>query len=109
MAKKVKTWEDHLKDARHYNALASQSLAKTVRLFMAEKGFCKEAVELFDMNFASGCETVITFDSEGEMCDLDITTAVGMTKEEIIEYMSRELSPYNVKRMKGEPITDDDY
>ena len=72
MAKKVKTWEDHLKDARHYNALTSQSLAKTVRLFMAEKGFCKEAVELFDMNFASGCETVITFDSEGEMCDLDI-------------------------------------
>ena len=109
MAKKVKTWEDHLKDARHYNALTSQSLAKTVRLFMAEKGFCNEAVELFDMNFASGCETVITFDSEGEMCDLDITTAVCMTKEEIIEYMSRELSPYNVKRMKGEPITDDDY
>lgn len=102
MAKRVKTWEDHLKDAMHYNTLASESLAKTVRLFMAEKGFSKEAVELFDMNFVSGSETVITFASEGEMCDLDITTAVGMTKEEIINNMSRELSQYNIKRMKGE-------
>ena len=106
MAKKVKTWEDHLKDAIHYNTLASESLTKTIRIFMAEKGFCKEAVELFDMNFVSGCETVITFASEGEMCDLDITTAVGMTKEEIINNMSRELSNYNIKRIKGEPLND---
>lgn len=108
MAKKSKTWEDHLKDARHYNDLTMLSLKKTVRLFMKEKGFDKEAVEEFDMNFASGYETVITFAGEGEMCDLDITTALCMTKEEIIEYMSRELSPYNVKRMKCEKINDDE-
>lgn len=89
--------------------MTSRLLAKTVRLFMAEKGFSQEAAEGFDMNFTSGTETVITFNGEGEMCDLDIMTAKGMTKEDIIEYLSRDLSPYNVKRMKGEPITDDDY
>jgi hypothetical protein len=67
---------------------------------MTEKGFSNEAVELFGMDFTSGTETVITFDSEGEMCDLDIREAAGMTKDEIIRYMSREVSTYNIKRMK---------
>ena len=77
-------------------------LAKAVRQFMKEKGFEDDILEKFDMNFASGTETIITFNSEGEMADLDILTASLMTKEEIIEKLSKEMSKRSIKMLKRE-------
>ena len=91
MAKRTKTWTDHMVDASRYYAKTQVSLGKAIKSFITKKGFCKEAVELFGLDYTSGNETVITFDGEGEMCDLDITTAAGMTKDEIIENLSREV------------------
>lgn len=107
MKKNEKKWQNYLSEAREYDSRVSKSLTKAVQLFMKEKGFDDSVAELFDMDFASGHETVITFNNEGEFCDLDITTAKDMSKDEIIKKLSRELSPRSVKLLKGEDPYDD--
>jgi len=47
-----------------------------------EKGF--KNWHLFSADFATGNETVVSFNYEGEMSDLDLTIFNNMTKEEII-------------------------
>lgn len=67
-------------------------LDKAVQTLMGEKGFSKETVSHFNACFAGGNETVISFNQEGEMADLDLTIASTMTKDEIIYCLSQFLS-----------------
>lgn len=74
-------------------------LDKAVQTLMSEKGFSKEAVSHFNACFAGGNETVISFNQEGEMADLDLTIASTMTKDEIIQCLSRFLSKKSIITM----------
>ena len=71
---------------------------------MREKGFPENVINDFRCDFASGTETVISFDQEGEMADLDLDLASTMTKEQIIECMGRFLSDSNIARLRGEEV-----
>jgi len=55
---------------------------KLVKQIGKDKGF--KNWELFSADFAKGNETVISFNYECEMSDLDLITFNDMTKEEII-------------------------
>ena len=49
----------------------------------------EEQVALFDACFAGGSETIVHFNNDGEYGDFGIEYYSGMTKEEIIDYLSR--------------------
>ena len=82
--KKAK-WLELLKKAIDYKNKSEKFLDDAVQLLAKEKGFTKDESILFDANFASGEETVVRFDGEGEFADLDISVMSTMTKEEIIK------------------------
>lgn len=82
--KKAK-WLELLKKAIDYKHKSEKYLDDAVQLLAKEKGFTREESMLFEANFASGEETVVRYDGEGEFSDLDITIMSGMTKEEIIK------------------------
>ncbi len=71
---------------------------------MEQKGFPPHIAVMFDCDFAGGNETIIKFNNDGEMCDLDLRIASGMTKEEIISKMERHLSSENKKLIRLEVI-----
>lgn len=56
---------------------------------MREKGFSGEVAKMFRCDFTSGTETVITFDQQGEMADMDLDTASLMTREQIIDRLGK--------------------
>lgn len=92
MGKKRFTWEYYLNCAKD-NYLASRKFLQLSAItIMKEKGFSNETAALFDCTFASFLEDIITFNNEGEMLELTLKSASEMTKEEIIEFFSNEIS-----------------
>ena len=79
-------------------------LSEAVKEIARKKGFIEENVLLFDACFASGDETIITFNGEGEMYDTGIELFDSMTKEEFVDWFTRrkELSEESVKLLESE-------
>lgn len=78
-------WTTLLKRAQEYQNKSDKLLNMAVREVAKEKGFTDEEVLLFEADFASGNETVIKYNGNGEFADLDIAVMANMTKEEIIK------------------------
>lgn len=85
----MEKWRRLLSKAKEYKYKSEEQLDKAVRELMRTKGFSEEQVALFDACFASGTETVVTFNYDGEFNDLGLENFCTMTKEEIIEYLSK--------------------
>ncbi len=102
MAKKG--WQIYLDKAVEAKIESERCLDESVRSLMKLKGFTTKQVLLFEACFAGGSETVITFNKECEMADLDVGVAAKMTKDEIIERLSRDASDKTRKLLKGEQI-----
>lgn len=64
---------------------AEHTLIEAAKLIAKTKGFRKENINSFAATFASGNETVVSFNGECEMADLDLRVMWGMTKNEIID------------------------
>lgn len=75
-------------------------LNKAVQELMRTKGFSEEQVALFDACFASGTETIVTFNYDGEFNDLGLENYCTMTKEEIIDYLSKYCRPKTVELLR---------
>lgn len=97
----MEKWEKMIETATILKSDSEKLLSKAAQLLMHEKGFSEQAVELFDADFATGNETIIKFNGCGEFCDLDISIASSMTKEEIIERLSRELTEEDIELLKS--------
>ena len=98
MAKKG--WKIYLDKAIKAKIESERYLDESARALMACKGFTEKQLLLFESCFAGGCETVITFNKECEMADLDMNVAAKMTKDEIIEWLSRDASDETIKLLK---------
>lgn len=92
MGKKRFTWEYYQKCAEDNFLAARKFLHLSVITLMIDKGFSNETAALFDASFASFHDNVITFNNEGEFLDLNLESASEMTKDEIIEFFSYEIS-----------------
>lgn len=101
MAKK--SWQIYLDKAVKAKIESERCLDESVRALMACKGFTQ--LSLFEATFAGGSETVISFNRDCEMADLDIKIAAGMTKDEIINLLlSSKPSKETRELLKGEQI-----
>lgn len=92
MAKKEQKqeWKQLLIKGNVYLSKGQHFIDEAAKSLMREKGF--KNWQMFDACSTSGGETVIRFYYEGEMADLDIMVASTMTKEQIIENLSRHIS-----------------
>lgn len=97
-----KGWQTYLNKAKKTKIKSEGYLDEAVRSLMASKGFATEQTLMFEACFASGNETVISFNQECEMADLDIGVAAAMTKDEIIQRLSRYASDETIKLLKEE-------
>ena len=93
----MEKWNRLLSNAIAYKNKSEGLLDDAVRELMRTKGFSEEQCQLFDACFASGSETVVTFNYDGEYADFGLENYGDMTKEEIINYMSKFLMEKNVK------------
>lgn len=93
----MEKWEKTLSDALKRKAEAEALVSKATKELMKSKGFSKEQVDLFDASFASGNETIVVFNDDGEFCDLGLENFCEMTKEEIIARLKPHLQADNVK------------
>lgn len=66
---------------------ADDIISELAKSIAKEKGF--KNWHLFSANFATGNETVVAFNQECEMPDLDLVSMNGMTREEIIEMFTK--------------------
>ena len=66
----------------YYMSKAAKALAK-------EKGFNKEAVELFSADLVNDDESVVSFNEKGHITSLDLHNMAKMTKDEIIERLNQ--------------------
>lgn len=98
----MKNWKIYLGKAKKAKTESEGFLDEAVRSLMKCKGFTTEQILMFEACFASGDETVITFNKECEMADLDVGVAAKMTKNEIIERLSRGASEETIKLLKEE-------
>ena len=93
----MEKWNRLLSKAIAYKNKSEGILDDAVRELMRAKGFSEEQCQLFDACFAGGCETIVRFNSDGEYADFGLENYGDMTKEEIINYMSRFLMKENVE------------
>lgn len=93
----MEKWNRLLSNAIAHKFKSESLLDKAVRELMRTKGFSDEQCQLFGACFAGGQETVVTFNNDGEDNDFGLENYGGMTKEEIINYMSRFLMEKNIK------------
>ena len=98
----MKKWEKLLSKAIDYKNNSEGLLDQAVQELMRTKGFSEEQVALFDACFAGGCETIVRFNRDGEFADLGLENYCGMTKEEIIDYLSDYLGPQSVELLTKE-------
>lgn len=96
----MKKWRRLLSKAIEYKNESESFLDKAVKELMRTKGFSEEQVALFDACFASGTETIVTFNYDGEFNDLGLENYCSMTKEEIIDYLSEYCEPKTVEFLK---------
>lgn len=93
----MEKWNRLLSNAIAHKFKSESLLDKAVRELMRTKGFSEEQCQLFGACFAGGQETIVTFNNDGEDNDFGLENYSGMTKEEIINYMSKFLMEKNVK------------
>ena len=96
----MEKWQRLLSKAIDYKNKSETFLDKAVKELMRTKGFSEEQVALFDVCFAGGNETVVTFNRDGEMNDFGLENYCTMTKEEIIKYLSKFCEPKTVELLK---------
>ena len=96
----MEKWRRLLSKAIEYKSESESFLDKAVKELMRTKGFSEEQVALFDACFASGTETIVTFNYDGEFNDLGLENYCSMTKEEIIDYLSEYCEPKTVELLK---------
>lgn len=96
----MEKWRRLLSKAIEYKNESESFLDKAVKELMRTKGFSEEQVALFDACFASGTETIVTFNYDGEFNDLGLENYCSMTKEEIIDYLSEYCEPKTVELLK---------
>lgn len=96
----MEKWRRLLSKAIEYKNESESFLDKAVKELMRTKGFSEEQVALFDACFASGTETIVTFNYDGEFNDLGLENYCSMTKEEIIDYLSEYCEPKTVEFLK---------
>ena len=96
----MKKWEKLLSKAIDYKNASEELLDKAVQELMRTKGFSEEQVALFDACFASGTETIVAFNCDGEFNDLGLENYCTMTKEEIIDYLSEYCEPKTVELLR---------
>ena len=96
----MEKWQKTLSKAIDYKNESEALLDKAVQELMRTKGFSEEQVALFDACFAGGCETIVCFNHDGEFADLGLENYCGMTKEEIIDYLSKFCEPETIKLLR---------
>ena len=96
----MEKWRKLLSKAINYKIESESFLDKAVQELMRTKGFSEEQVALFDACFASGTETIVTFNHDGEFNDLGLENYCTMTKEEIIDYLSEYCEPRTVELLR---------
>ncbi len=96
----MEKWQRLLSKAIDYKNKSETFLDKAVKELMRTKGFSEEQVALFDACFAGGSETVVCFNRDGEYGDLGLENYCGMTKEEIIDFLSGYCEPKTVELLK---------
>lgn len=96
----MEKWEKLLSKAISHKNESESLLDKAVQELMRTKGFSEEQVALFDACFAGGCETIVAFNHDGEFADLGLENYCGMTKEEIIDYLSDFCQPSSIKLLR---------
>lgn len=101
----MKQYEKHLQKAYKYSIEAQSEYSKAVRSLMRDKGFDESYINQFSGCEAGGGEVIISYNSDCNMSDLLIQTAVDMTKDEIIDNLLRsaecEQTRDELKSMKG--------
>lgn len=98
----MEKWRRLLSKAIEYKNESETFLDKAVQELMRTKGFSEEQVALFDACFASGTETIVAFNHDGEFNDLGLENYCTMTKEEIIDYLSEYCEPKTVELLRKE-------
>ena len=96
----MEKWQKLLSKATEYKHKSQGLLDKAVQELMIAKGFSEEKAMLFDACFAGGCETIVCFNHDGEFADLGLENYCGMTKEEIIDYLSKFCEPETIKLLR---------
>lgn len=96
----MEKWRRLLSKAISHKNESEALLDKAVQELMRTKGFSEEQVALFDACFASGTETIVTFNYDGEFNDLGLENYCTMTKEEIIDYLSDFCEPKTVELLR---------
>ena len=96
----MEKWKKLLLKAIDYKNKSEELLDKAVQELMRTKGFSEDQVALFDACFASGSETVVTFNYDGEFNDLGLENYCTMTKEEIIDYLSKFCEPKTIELLR---------
>ena len=96
----MEKWRRLLSKAIEYKIKSEGLLVDAVQELMRTKGFSEEQVALFEVCFASGIETIVTFNHDGEFSDLGLENYCTMTKEEIIDYLSEYCEPKTVELLK---------
>lgn len=75
--------------AKIYKIRTESLLSECIREIARQKGFPEKEAFLFDANWASGFETIVTYNERGAIGDLDIMTFDAMTKEQIVEHFEK--------------------
>lgn len=75
--------------AKSYRIKSESFLSQCIQEIARQKGFTDEESLLFNANWASGFETIVTYNECGEMGDLDIMTFETMTKEQIVKHFEK--------------------
>lgn len=96
----MEKWQKLLSQAVTYKNKSEEALNKAVQELMRTKGFSEEQVALFDACFAGGNETIVSFNYDGEFNDLGLENYCTMTKEEIINYLSKFCEPRNIELLR---------
>ena len=98
----MEKWRKSLSKAISYKNKSEEALNEAVQELMRTKGFSEEQVALFDACFAGGQETIVTFNYDGEFNDLGLENYCTMTKEEIIDYLSKFCEPKTIELLRKE-------
>ncbi len=96
----MEKWRRLLSKAIEYKYKSEEHLDKAVQELMRTKGFSEEQVALFEACFASGTETIVAFNRDGEFNDLGLENYCTMTKEEIIDYLSKFCEPKTAELLR---------
>lgn len=84
-----KTAKDAFDLARMHKIESDSFLTICIQTIARQKGFTDEESLLFNANWASCFETIVTYNECGEMGDLDIMTFDTMTKEQIVKHFEK--------------------